>query len=301
MTENSHGVKRRTEGRPPSPWTWLTPTLQALAAVGALAYATIRVSFQDLYDPVGIPPEAVGASSTTILAESSLRVLEFGILFALVPVLLVLAGFLVLDRLSLRIWKGNSERATLARRVGIAIPAVGLFSLFQLLTHGRTYTYSVGFSLIGLCVLAIVCHEDDLSAAVLRRPPAAIVIVAWIGFTICWIVITSLALDGRNAGACLRQGVTMRYVETHRHYPWTHRLPVLRVQAEVVDPSAATDLGATRRARLLYLGESGGTRVIWDASDDRTLLVPAATKISLEPRDAGTAIARPAGCKAYLS
>src|SRR5207247_2783047 len=80
-----------------SVWGWLSPTVQTLAAVGALAYATMRVSLQYFYDSFGLTPESVGSNSATILAQSSLRVVEFGALFALVPVMLVLALFVAFD------------------------------------------------------------------------------------------------------------------------------------------------------------------------------------------------------------
>ncbi|MDX6476672.1 MAG: hypothetical protein QOH95_2183, partial [Gaiellaceae bacterium] len=93
--EQGSSAKRSAER---SAWGWLPLTVQALAAIGALAYATIRVSFQYFYDPLGVTTENVGGSSTTILAQSSLRVVEFALLFAFVPVLLVVAAFLALDR-----------------------------------------------------------------------------------------------------------------------------------------------------------------------------------------------------------
>jgi hypothetical protein len=277
-------------------WKWLLPLLQTLAAVGALAYATIRVSFQYFYDAFGITPESVGANSTTILAESSLRVVEFGLLFAVVPVSLMLAGLIGLDRHVPSSWLPR----LVIRRAVLAVPAVGLFPLFQLLTHGRTYSFVVAFSLIGLWVLAIVTRADDkLTLRELCRGASALVIVALAGFVCCWIVITSLAQDGREAGACARAGMAVRYIDTHRHYPWTKRIPVLRVQAETIDPATAARLGEAPRARLLYLGESAGTAVIWDATSARTLLLRSASEIRLVPRRPGAPV--PAGCHAYLS
>jgi hypothetical protein len=284
-----------------SAWGWLPLTVQALAAVGALAYATIRVSFQYFYDPLGVTTESVGGSSTTILAQSSLRVIEFAALFALLPVLLVLGAFLVLDRWAL--WpraETLSCKKRLAARWLLAVPAVALFPLFQRLTNGRTYSYVIGLSLIALWVLSVVLRKQKrLTPHGLRDGPAAVLIVFWIGLVICWIVLTSLGQDGRDAGVCAHDGIGMSYIHTHRHLPGLGRFPVLRVGAEPVDPDDASELGASTGARMLYLGQSNGTAVVWDATDQRALLVPSSKLIRLDPR----ALAYPSApkCKAYTS
>jgi hypothetical protein len=278
-----------------SAWGWLPLTLQALAAVGALAYSTIHVSFQNFYDSLGVTPESVGATSTTILAQSSLRVIEFGLLFALVPVLLVLLAFLALDR-----WTPRHAPRRLARRVArrpapfrrrfgslrrppatesrpqsntdeerkqelrrrtlrrwiLALVAIVPFPLYQRLTHGRTYSSIVVFSLVALLVLSLLLREaQTLRLRHVRHGPAAVVVVLWIGLTVGWIVLTSLSNDATAAGLCVRSGVPVRYVHTHRHLPFLARIPVLRVEAEPVDGSDADKLGATRGAKLLYLGQ----------------------------------------------
>ena len=322
-----------------SAWGWLPITVQALAAVGALAYSTIHVSFQNFYDSLGVTPESVGATSTTILAQSSLRVIEFGLLFALVPVVLVLLAFLALDR-----WAPRHAPRWIARRVAhrpasfrrrlaslprprvtesrppsnaddehqqklrrrtlrrwiLAIIAIVPFPLYQRLTHGRTYSFIVVFSLVALLVLSLLLREaQTLRLRHVRHGPAAVVVVLWIGLTVCWIVLTSLSNDATAAGLCVRNGVAVRYVHTHRHLPFLARIPVLRVEAEPVDGSDADELGATRGAKLLYLGQSSGTAVVWDASDRRTLLLPSSTIIRLAPVRAAL---RPGpACTAYVS
>lgn len=285
----------------PSAWGWLPLTVQALAAVGALAYATIRVSFQYFYDPFGVTAESVGGSSTTILAQSSLRVIEFAALFALVPVLLVLAAFLTFENWIL--WpkaKTRSAGARLRARLLLAVPAAALYPPYQWLTNGRTYSYVVSYALIGLWVLSAVSRKQErLTPRALRDGPAAVVVVVWIGLVICWIVLTSLGRDGRDAGVCARNGVAVRYIHTHRQIPGFERIPILRVGAEPVDPEHATALGARSGARMLYLGQSSGTAVVWDATDQRTLLVPSSKVILLKPSP--TASPSVAKCKAYIS
>lgn len=281
-----------------SAWGWLPLTVQALAAVGALAYSTIHVAFQNFYDSVGVTPESVGATSTTILAQSSLRVIEFGLLFALVPVLLVLLAFLALDR-----WaparkppatesppsNTDDERRQMLRRRTLrrwilALFAIVPFPLYQRLTHGRTYSFIVVFSFVALLVLALLLREaQTLTLRHVRHGPAAVVVVIWVGLTVCWIVLTSLSNDATAAGLCVQNGVAVRYVHTHRHLPFMARIPVLRVEAEPVDGSDADTLGATPGAKLLYLGQSSGTAVVWDASDRRTLLLPSSKIIRLAP------------------
>lgn len=297
-----------------SAWGWLPLTVQALAAVGALAYSTIHVAFQNFYDSVGVTPESVGATSTTILAQSSLRVIEFGLLFALVPVLLVLLAFLALDR-----WvparkppatesppsnTDDERRQMLRRRTlwrwSLALLAIVPFPLYQRLTHGRTYSFIVVFSFVALLVLALLLRDaQTLTLRHVRHGPAAVVVVLWVGLTVCWIVLTSLSNDATAAGLCVRSGVAVRYVHTHRHLPFQARIPVLRVEAEPVDGSDADTLGATRGARLLYLGQSSGTAVVWDASDRRTLLLPSSKIIRLAPVR-GELRPGPA-CTAYVS
>ncbi len=322
-----------------SAWGWLPLTVQALAAVGALAYSTIHVSFQNFYDSVGVTPESVGATSTTILAQSSLRVIEFGLLFALVPVLLVLLAFLALDRWAPRHAPGWIAR-TLARRPAsfrrrlasslkppgtesrppsntdderrqmlrgrtlrrwiLALLAIVPFPLYQRLTHGRTYSFIVVFSFVALLVLSLLLRETQtLTLRHVRHGLAAVVVVLWVGLTVCWIVLTSLSNDATAAGLCVQNGVAVRYVHTHRHLPFLARIPVLRVEAEPVDGSDADTLGATRGAKLLYLGQSSGTAVVWDASDRRTLLLPSSKIIRLAPVRAEL---RPGpACTAYVS
>jgi hypothetical protein len=298
-----------------SAWGWLPLTVQALAAVGALAYSTIHVAFQNFYDSVGVTPESVGATSTTILAQSSLRVIEFGLLFAFVPVLLVLLAFIGLDR-----WapsrephatesrplshrddeRGQMLRRRTLRRWILALLAIVPFPLYQRLTHGRTYSFIVVFSFVALLVLSLLLQEaQTLTLRHVRHGLAAVVVVLWIGLTVCWIVLTSLSNDATAAGRCVRNGVAVRYVHTHRHLPFLARIPVLRVEAEPVDGSDADTLGATPGARLLYLGQSSGTAVVWDASDRRTLLLPSSTIIRLAPVR-GKLRPGPA-CKAYVS
>jgi hypothetical protein len=286
-----------------SAWGWLPLTVQALAAVGALAYSTIHVSFQDFYDSVGVTPESVGATSTTILAQSSLRVIEFGLLFAFVPVLLVLLAFIALDRWAPRHapgWIGRMLRRRTLRRWILALLAIVPFPLYQRLTHGRTYSFIVVFSFVALLVLSLLLQEaQTLTLRHVRHGLAAVVVVLWIGLTVCWIVLTSLSNDATAAGLCVRNGVAVRYVHTHRHLPFLARIPVLRVEAEPVDGSDADTLGATLAARLLYLGQSSGTAVVWDASDRRTLLLPSSKIIRLAPVR-GKLRPGPA-CKAYVS
>jgi hypothetical protein len=286
-----------------SAWGWLPLTVQALAAVGALAYSTIHVAFQNFYDSVGVTPESVGATSTTILAQSSLRVIEFGLLFAFVPVLLVLLAFIALDRWAPRHapgWIGRMLRHRTLRRWILALLAIVPFPLYQRLTHGRTYSFIVVFSFVALLVLSLLLQEaQTLTLRHVRHGLAAVVVVLWIGLTVCWIVLTSLSNDATAAGLCVRKGVAVRYVHTHRHLPFLARIPVLRVEAEPVDGSDADTLGATPGARLLYLGQSSGTAVVWDASDRRTLLLPSSTIIRLAPVR-GKLRPGPA-CKAYVS
>jgi hypothetical protein len=286
-----------------SAWGWLPLTVQALAAVGALAYSTIHVAFQNFYDSVGVTPESVGATSTTILAQSSLRVIEFGLLFAFVPVLLVLLAFIALDRWAPRHapgWIGRMLRRRTLRRWILALLAIVPFPLYQRLTHGRTYSFIVVFSFVALLVLSLLLQEaQTLTLRHVRHGLAAVVVVLWIGLTVCWIVLTSLSNDATAAGRCVRNGVAVRYVHTHRHLPFLARIPVLRVEAEPVDGSDADTLGATPGARLLYLGQSSGTAVVWDASDRRTLLLPSSTIIRLAPVR-GKLRPGPA-CKAYVS
>jgi hypothetical protein len=286
-----------------SAWGWLPLTVQALAAVGALAYSTIHVAFQNFYDSVGVTPESVGATSTTILAQSSLRVIEFGLLFAFVPVLLVLLAFIALDRWAPRHapgWIGRMLRRRTLRRWILALLAIVPFPLYQRLTHGRTYSFIVVFSFVALLVLSLLLQEaQTLTLRHVRHGLAAVVVVLWIGLTVCWIVLTSLSNDATAAGLCVRKGVAVRYVHTHRHLPFLARIPVLRVEAEPVDGSDADTLGATPGARLLYLGQSSGTAVVWDASDRRTLLLPSSKIIRLAPVR-GKLRPGPA-CKAYVS
>jgi hypothetical protein len=286
-----------------SAWGWLPLTVQALAAVGALAYSTIHVAFQNFYDSVGVTPESVGATSTTILAQSSLRVIEFGLLFAFVPVLLVLLAFIALDRWAPRHapgWIGRMLRRRTLRRWILALLAIVPFPLYQRLTHGRTYSFIVVFSFVALLVLSLLLQEaQTLTLRHVRHGLAAVVVVLWIGLTVCWIVLTSLSNDATAAGLCVRNGVAVRYVHTHRHLPFLARIPVLRVEAEPVDGSDADTLGATPGARLLYLGQSSGTAVVWDASDRRTLLLPSSKIIRLAPVR-GKLRPGPA-CKAYVS
>jgi hypothetical protein len=321
-----------------SAWGWLPLTVQALAAVGALAYSTIHVSFQNFYDSLGVTPESVGATSTTILAQSSLRVIEFGLLFAFIPVLLVLLAFLALDRWTPRhaprwIARGvarrpasvrglaslrrppatesrpplntdNERKQELRRRTlrrwTLALIAIVPFPLYQRLTHGRTYSSIVVFSFVALLVLSLLLREvQTLRLRHVRHGSAAVVVVLWIGLTVCWIVLTSLSNDATAAGLCVQNGVPVRYVHTHRHLPFLARIPVLRVEAEPVDGSDADKLGATPGAKLLYLGQSSGTAVVWDASDRRTLLLPSSTIIRLAPVRAAL---RPGpACTAYVS
>jgi len=297
---NTHESNGRDSPAKPSAWGWLPLTVQTLAAAGALAYATIRVSFQYFYDPFGVTAESVGGSSTTILAQSSLRVIEFAALFALVPVLLVLAAFLALDRRMLRPKPKLSVTARLRARLVLALPATALYPLYQWLTNGRTYSYVIAYALIGLWALSTVSREQErLTPRGLRDGPAAVVVVAWVGLATCWIVLTSLGQDGRDAGVCARNGIAVRYVHTHRHIPGFERIPILRVGAEPIDPEDATALGARSGARMLYLGHSNGTAVVWDATDQRTLLVPLSKVIRLTPHP----LASPstAECKAYIS
>ena len=298
---NTHESSVRDGPAKPSAWGWLPLTVQTLAAVGALAYATIRVSFQYFYDPFGVTAESVGGSSTTILAQSSLSVIEFAALFALVPVLLVLAAFLTLDRRVL--WPKADRLSVTARlraRLLLALPATSLYPLYQWLTNGRTYSYLIAYALVALCVLSTVSRDQErLTPRGLREGPAAVVVVAWVGLATCWIVLTSLGLDGKEAGVCARNGIAVRYVHTHRHIPGFERIPILRVGAEPVDPEDATALGARSGARMLYLGQSNGTAVVWDATDQRTLLVPSSKVIRLTPHT--PASPSTAKCKAYIS
>ena len=58
-------------------------------------------------------------------------------------------------------------------------------------------------------------------------------------------------------------------------------MPILRVEAERIDPATAIAVSGQAGARLLYLGQSNGTTVIWDASHQHTLLIPASIRIEL--------------------
>jgi hypothetical protein len=279
------GAKRPPRGgNGRSAWGWLSPTVQTLAAVGALAYATIRVSLQNFYDAFGLTPESVGINSTTILAQSSLRVIEFGALFALVPVLLVLALFVALDNWVPWPWyETESKTRRMIRRMLLAVPALAPYPLYQELTHGRTYSLVVPLSLLGLWALAAITREQErLTAKEIRHGRPGVVVVLWIGAAISYVLLTSLAMDGRDAGSCARNGVPVRYIHTHRHLPWLDPIPVLRVTAESVDPrdTAALD---DKGENILYLGQSGGTAVFWDADRQRTLLVGSGKKIGLRP------------------
>jgi hypothetical protein len=308
-----------------SAWGWLPLTVQALAAVGALAYSTIHVCFQDFYDQLGVTPESVGASSTTILAQSSLRVIEFGLLFALVPVLVALVAFLTLDHWAAKIRRcpmgsqaaGTTSRglpssstgsasapgadrkpengdataaATFAkrnrtlRRIVLALVAVLAYSIYQWLTDGRTYSYVILFSFAALVALGWLRRgTESLSLSDVRHGSAAVVVVLWIGLTVCWVVLTSLSDDATQAGICARHGVAVRYIHTHRHLPFFARIPVLRVQAEPVEPADAALLGGQRGTRQLYLGQSSGTAVLWDVNAHRAILIPSSTVIRLTP------------------
>jgi amino acid transporter len=296
--EQGSSAKRSAER---SAWGWLPLTVQALAAIGALAYATIRVSFQYFYDPLGVTTENVGGSSTTILAQSSLRVVEFALLFAFVPVLLVVAAFLALDRWA--IWpraERLSDAERLRARLVLAVPAVALFPLYQWLTNGRTYSYVISYSLIALWVLSVVSRKQRrLTPRGLRDGLPGVIVVFWVVLVVFWIVLTSLGQDGRDAGVCARNGIAVSYIHTHRHIPGFQRIPILRVGAEPVDPADATVLGARSGARMLYLGQANGTAIVWDATDQRTLLVPSSRVIQLVPLPPGPPSA--ARCKAYIS
>jgi hypothetical protein len=276
-----------------SSWSWLSPALQLIAATSALAYATIHVSYQNFYDQLGLTPEDVGATSTTILAQSSLRILEFGILFALVPVLLVLATYLALVRwLTTR----SSPRAR-KRRVALALPAILPYVAYQLLTDGRTYSSVALFSVIALALLALLASDSRESSwrDPLRARGGSAVIVLWIGLAVAWTVLTSLAYDAKSAGLCVRDGIAVRYIHTHRHIPFLARIPVLRVHAEPATVQAAD----VPRDPLLYLGQANGSVVLWDATTRNAIIVPSPTLLEL--RTSPDRAPSPMTCRAYIS
>src|SRR5690242_9426071 len=103
----------------------LVPLASSLALIGAVAYAVMRYSYEQFYDRFGVGMGDVGATPSTIVAESSAGALVFVILFGVVPLALSLGAFwFSVNQIAHR---RGGRLASFAGGCAVAVVVLGLF------------------------------------------------------------------------------------------------------------------------------------------------------------------------------
>jgi len=251
-----------------------------LALVSAVAYAVVRVSYERFYARFGLSPEDVGANSTTILAESGAHVLVYSLLFAVIPYGLTLWTFhRAATRLDLPLpQRFPAPLAAATRWLVVVVLALVPLAVYQELTGGGILGWYVGVVLAALVLLSLWLQ--------LRRGAGAVdwahLTLVWCSLGVVWLNLHYLPGAAARAGGCItnkpwaRQPRALRFVHTRRSIPGHGPTAVLNV---LVEPADVTWIDGGRTpplpARLLYLGQSGGTAVLYDLQRRGALRVPA--------------------------
>ena len=202
----------------------------------AIFYAVLREQYRVFYQFLHIAPEDVGLTSAQILIESATGVAILFVAGTVAMMLLLLAGFVLGILNDVLAWAVSSpeKRAALHRH-----------PLFEAAPSGPARTdAATGLSL-----------REHLERHVYVGPATVMILVGAIAATLF-----VLRNEAGEAGRCAGAGGTVRDV-SFLGFPL---LGVRALEAEVtwLDPSPSQP---QLDGRVLYLGQSDGTTVVYDA------------------------------------
>lgn len=270
----------------------ITIATALVAVTGTAAYAIMRFSYQQFYNEFGLTPDDVGPSSAGALTQSGVGVMEFLAVFAVLPLALALLASFACRRA----FHGHTAKtlvAVLALALSV-VAALGVFQLFVSLTSGRIEKLELSLLAIGVLAISVKQHSDsdvpahkppfdDVLALLFdagRRLPSVRWIVASLMVVIGVLILgRSLPADATSTAQCIKQhpGKPVRFVHTHRTFPWFEYAAILRVRA---DPARIIWIGSPppdfppRGTPFIYLGESGSRAFMYQPGARRTLQVP---------------------------
>jgi hypothetical protein len=259
-----------------------------LAALG-LAYACLWWSFERFYGEFGVSPQDVGLAPSGSASDLAGAALQLGIW--LLIVLAVLAALPVAAVMAVQVGRAAwpDERALAWAAFGLAalLLAVAAF-LYWWLVDGWDGLALLGGAALVFGVLWLVGRLLDLPAdapgkeklaAVMQAVPVTVPRVA-IGVALAAAVVgitfLDLPTDAAEAGRCAaHEGKSVPSLNLP--FPGLH-LPILSVHAQ---PATLTWLGGTPPGHVplnrtvVYLGQSGGSIVVYDGGPDKTTRIPA--------------------------
>jgi hypothetical protein len=285
--------------------TWaLGNPLSVVTVLGLCLYGFLRYVYARFYSPLGVKPEEVGLGYGEILSQSVMGLLLFSALMFLLLLLitvLVITGAVVWAGLFLAVRAGIRED----KRIGIAFlgvmaAAVTLIVLADAVGWGAVL---VGFLAVLLIVWLVDLirsrsspddprADESTSTPSVPRPPATtsgrrrdqslLASRGWRWSIIAVFLATvvtvagTLVLEARGGAARVLRGEAWR--STFAGMPMTsmQALPATIVWSSGTPPSGL-QLGDDHC--LLYLGESAGITVLYDASAHRTIRLPSSDVI----------------------
>jgi hypothetical protein len=271
-----------------SPWEWIGPELAALgrairwsvehwvafvALVAALVYGSLRAAYSGFYGELGLRPEDVGLGYAEILAQTVPGLILISVT--------VLAGATILVAFVFAYEAGLSRLTAFSYGMLSRIPGLGFLGQTQLWRSSPTvYALAIyilvlaiapvhDLMIVGGCLLAIVLlvelrERRWLGLATIPGLTGGLVLGA--------VFITALGLLVANAyqdGAAVKRGET-------RH-PVVLGLSVASWggdQAQVTSDAPAA-IRKRNADRLMFLGQASGTAVLYDASTEESLRIPA--------------------------
>jgi hypothetical protein len=217
------------------------------AIAGAFWFGLLSLAAAIAYAPAGVRPREIGLSSGTVLAQSAIGVAAW---IGIYTVVTLLYSFILF-----RPWRRYIRR----KLTGAALVYA------QILSFGR-YTPRYRPQ------LAETDDEDDResSGALPRLPP---VVATLIVLTVLFAAVYTVLLNAREAADALRDGRTSGAYLSLGANPWSAEIAELAWVAEKPE-----GVSAPPRC-VLYLGEAGGTTVIYAAAEHRTWRLPSSAVI----------------------
>jgi hypothetical protein len=282
----------------------------SVALIGAIVYAIMRYSYQEFYNVLGLTPDDVGPGSAAALTQSGVGVATFVALFAILPIAIALLASVAVDRAlrctawrrlpaaiifgsSLRPRPAEPGRVRLAGYLALpALAALGIYRAFTALSSGHWEAKQLIVLGIGTVLYTAKRYADDVPTAApsqhetatggvlrtARRLPSA----RWIAGTLMTVIGAlvlggSLPQDARATAHCaITRNEPVRFVHTHRTLPLLDHISVLRVRADpaVIRPLNPGSSVALPKARLVYLGDTGGRYFMFSPATGRALQIP---------------------------